>query len=273
MIVAEGSILWGAIAGYAVAAALFLSGWVFRSERRLRWAWHVFPWAFVLHTLAIAVRWVASGHPPVAEPIEHAAAGAWFVGVVYIVAAWRRESLRPLGLAAAAVTLIMLGGGVMAENEISPLSPPFQSNWLWVHVGFAWLSWGSFVAAAGLGLFYLVKSRRASRAGTFLQRLPGPARMEDLTFRFILFGFIGQGLMIATGAIWAHGLWGSYWSWDPIETWSLISWLVYGLFLHFRLMFGMRGRTAAWYALLALITNIIYFWGIGFVPATHTQLL
>lgn len=269
----EGIIVWTALILYLLCTASFLSGWAFRSERRLDWGWKLFPAAFAAHSLAIIIRWIATGHPPVVEPIEHAEAGAWFAGIVYLVAATRRESLRPLGLVVATVILVMLGGGIMAENELRPLPPPFQSNWLWVHVGFAWLSWGSFVSAAGMGLFYLLKGWRKDHAGVLLNKMPDFPRMEDLTFRFILFGFIAQGLMMVTGAIWAHGLWGSYWSWDPLETWSLIGWLVYGIFLHLRLMFGMKGKAAAWYALLALISNIIYFWGIGFVPDTHTQLL
>jgi ABC-type transport system involved in cytochrome c biogenesis permease subunit len=79
--------------------------------------------------------------------------------------------------------------------------------------------------------------------------------------------------MIATGSIWAHGLWGRYWGWDPIETWSLISWLIYGAALHLRITMGWKARRMAWLAVGAMATVIISFFGIGFISGVHTGLL
>jgi ABC-type transport system involved in cytochrome c biogenesis permease subunit len=79
--------------------------------------------------------------------------------------------------------------------------------------------------------------------------------------------------MVAAGAVWAHQLWGRYWGWDPVETWSLVCWLVYGLVLHFRLMMGWKGVKMAIMVILSLSTAIIYFWGIGFIPESHTSMM
>jgi ABC-type transport system involved in cytochrome c biogenesis permease subunit len=97
--------------------------------------------------------------------------------------------------------------------------------------------------------------------------------MDELMVKMILFGFICQGLMVAAGAVWAHQLWGRYWGWDPVETWSLVCWLVYGLVLHFRLMMGWKGVKMAIMVILSLSTAIVYFWGIGFIPESHTSMM
>jgi len=97
--------------------------------------------------------------------------------------------------------------------------------------------------------------------------------MDELMIKMILFGSACQELMIIAGAIWAHQLWGRYWGWDPIETWSLVCWLTYGLVLHLRLMLNWRGAKMAIMVFLALTTAIVYFWGIGFLPESRTTLM
>jgi ABC-type transport system involved in cytochrome c biogenesis permease subunit len=71
--------------------------------------------------------------------------------------------------------------------------------------------------------------------------------------------------MIAAGSIWAKNLWGSYWSWDPVETWSLLSWLVYGVALHLRVTMGWRGRKLAWLLVFAIIGVLVSFWGVNLI--------
>jgi ABC-type transport system involved in cytochrome c biogenesis permease subunit len=104
------------------------------------------------------------------------------------------------------------------------------------------------------------------------ERFPALDRLDELIFRYVVFGFITDTIMICAGAIWAKDLWGSYWSWDPVETWSLVSWIVYGIAIHLRVTFGWRDSRFAWIAVLALSTVIISFFGVTFVIDTslHT---
>ena len=90
-------------------------------------------------------------------------------------------------------------------------------------------------------------------------------RLDELMFRSTVFGFITDAIMIAAGSIWAKSLWGSYWSWDPVETWSLLSWLIYGLALHLRITMGWRGRKLAWLLVFAIIGVLVSFWGVNLV--------
>ena len=273
---AEGILLWASLFSYLGAFALFLVGILFSHQRVGRWAWGV-AWAgFAAESGAMAVRWVATGHPPVQGEFESALAGSWALVLVYLAgSAWFRW-VRPVGVVLIPGLLLMIGltlGGPSTAH--APLAPPYQSNWLWIHVGFAWIAFGGFATAAGLGVAYLLleRSRRQGRPSRLDAWFPDLQRIDDLMLRFVAFGFIGQGLMIAAGSIWASDLWGSYWSWDPVETWSLVTWLVYGVFLHLRLVMRWKGRRNAWFMVGALVVGIISIWGIGFASQFHTPLL
>jgi len=169
----------------------------------------------------------------------------------------------------------VLGRGMMGGAALMPLAPPFQSNWLWVHVGFAWLAFGAFTMASAVGVVYLLKDREGlnQRAKDFYEKFPPLEILNDLGLRLIAFGFVADTVMITTGAIWAGKLWGRYWSWDPVETWSLITWLIYGTNLHLRLTYGWKGRKAAWLAIISIAGVIILFFGLGFISKLHTRLL
>jgi ABC-type transport system involved in cytochrome c biogenesis permease subunit len=121
------------------------------------------------------------------------------------------------------------------------------------------------LTAAALGFLYILKEKKSGRIYDKLPDLPG---LDDLSYRFVAGGFILYGLMIVSGAFWANQVKGSYWGWDPVEVWSLISWLIYGIYLHLRITFHWNGRKLAWYALVALAAMIISYWGIPFTVET-----
>jgi cytochrome c-type biogenesis protein CcsB len=267
---------------YLLAFLIFLSSIVFKKEGQREVAWWVCVVGFIIHTLTILVRWVESGHPsghpPVLWSFEHALAGGWFVMGVFLVLVWRFPSLKEVGVVISPFVLLMLGYGIMGkELGIEPLPPPYQSNWLWVHVGFGWIAYGAYHVAAAVAVLYLLKDRALRKSGgevsRFFRVLPETQTMDDLIFKLIVYGFISHIVMLGSGAIWAYGLWGRYWSWDPIETWTLISWLIYGLVIHLRVTYGWKGRRGAWLAIISLIGVLIFFGGIGFTRGVHTPLL
>lgn len=274
----EGIFLWSAMAMYLLAFLLFLSAAVFKKEGQREVGWWGCVAAFILTTLTIAVRWVESGHPPVLWSFEHALAGAWFVTGVFIILVRKFPALKELGVIISPFVLLMLGYGIMGkELGIEPLPPPYQSNWLWVHVGFGWIAYGSYHVAAGMAVLYLLKERALRKSGGevgwFYSALPEIQTMDGLIFKLIVYGFISHIVMLGSGAIWAYGLWGRYWAWDPIETWTLISWLIYGLNIHLRVTYEWTGRRGAWLAIISLIGVLIFFGGIGFTRGVHTPLL
>jgi len=136
-------------------------------------------------------------------------------------------------------------------------------------VTFAKLSYASFIAAFAIGVVYLLRERKDVKPGTLLARLPEQRVLDELSFQFVSVGFIFLSVMIVAGAIWANEAWGRYWNWDPIETWSLISWIVYAAYLHTRLTLGWKGSRSAWFAVAAL--PVMAFTLIG-VPLAYNSI-
>jgi ABC-type transport system involved in cytochrome c biogenesis permease subunit len=133
---------------------------------------------------------------------------------------------------------------------------------------FAWLSYGSFSVAAGIAVYYLLIYFRVLKGEEEKKR-----QLEEMNLRIVGFGFIAHTVMVSAGAIWAYGLWGSYWSWDPVETWSLITWLAYGINIHLQVTLGWRGARAQVVTLLCLIAVIVTYFGLGLIHEFHIRLL
>jgi cytochrome c-type biogenesis protein CcsB len=267
--IVEGVFLWLAVASYALAFAALTAGAAFRAERLRRAGTLGAVVAVAAHAATLLVRWIESGHAPVMGQYENSLAGALFLPVLFGIAARRLPGARRAAPLVLAATLLLVGNGLMGGAGERALEPPFRSGWLAVHVTFAWLAFGSYLVASALALQYLWVTRRAAA-------VPVPDRravLDELAARLIAFGFVADSVMIASGAIWAHGLWGRYWGWDPIETWSLVSWLIYGVNLHLRFTLGWSGRRAAAVAALSVVGIVVTFFGIGVVSNVHTQLL
>lgn len=261
--------------GVTLALALVLYAGAFASglgERTLRARFlggreGILFWAALLaEGGTIAIRWAASGHPPVMGNYENALLASWVFGAIVALLALRFPEARHARWVAGAANLLLVGWGMRSDTTPGPLAPPYQSPWLWVHVGFAWLGFCPFLAAAVLGGLYL----RRSGAGADEETL---GRIEDLTLGLVVFGFVAHGMMILTGSLWAAGLWGSYWNWDPVESWSLVTWLIYAAFLHARLALGWKGRRAAWLAVGSFAAVAVTYFGVSLASAYHTQLL
>ncbi|MBI5527434.1 MAG: cytochrome c biogenesis protein CcsA [Deltaproteobacteria bacterium] len=265
----DSAAVWAAIAGYGLGLAASLAGSIFRLPRFSTTGIALGLTGVACHAAAVVVRWTVSGHAPVMGPYENALLGSFFLPPLFIALAWRYPAVRGAAPLVMAATLLILGNGVMAHQAHAPLEPPYRSNWLVVHVLFAWLAFGSYLVSSALAAHYLWTTRAGAPA-------PDPDRrplVDELAARLIAFGFAADSIMIASGAIWAHGLWGRYWAWDPVETWSLVSWLVYGANLHLRFTLGWSGRRAAWLALASVLAVIISFFGIGVIASVHTEVL
>lgn len=252
-------VFWLTCAVYAAAIGAQLFGHVFGRPRWNRRAAVALLAGLAAHTVLVAWRWAATGHVPVIGNFENALVGGWFIVAMTAWAAWRQRF--PLLVSGALpFALIVLGIGAFSEKAPSPFVASLQSSWLYIHIFFAWLAYGAYTVACGAGVLYLVRTRRGAAADP-----EGLARLDELMFRATAFGFVTDAVMIAAGSIWAKDLWGSYWSWDPVETWSLLSWLVYGLALHLRTTMGWRGRRLAWVLVVAVVTVLVSFWGVNVV--------
>lgn len=264
----EAVFFWAAAAAYVAAFAAMVFGGVFR-RRGLESAGFVLALAALApHTTAVILRWALSDHLPMGSRYELNLVGTWLAMLVLLGLGLLVPRTRLIVAGGLPPILLALGLGITSWKGIEPLSPAYDSYWLVVHVVFAFLSFGCFVASFSAAVFYLIED--AGRRHRFSGRLPPLKELEELSYRLVVAGFILEAVMIATGAIWANDLWGSYWSWDPVEVWSLVSFLVYAVYLHLRTFTGWRGRRSAIVAVLGLVFVFLSFWGVQWlVPTVH----
>lgn len=258
---------WLAMALYAIVSMGYIYSFVFRNEGILKRLFLILTAGFLFHTSAIIARYFAQGTMPWAGDYENALMAGWFIVLFNLYIGWRHKSLQFISVGLVPLVLLLMGFGVMRNPVLSPKAASLKSFWLYIHVYFAWFAFGAFALAFGTGILYILKDRDSKKENKniFYEKIPPLERLDELIFRFIVFGFITDAIMIASGSIWAKDLWGSYWSWDPVETWSLISWLMYGVIIHLRVTLGWRGKRIAWLAIFAILGMIITFFGVTFV--------
>lgn len=257
---------WMTLFLYALTSGGYIYSLVFRKERLLPKLAAGVVAGFLLHTAAIAARYHAQGSLPWAGDYENGLMGGWFIVMFTLIVIWRQR-LHLLAMGTLTLTILLMGFGYMRNPTLGPMAASLKSFWLYIHVYFAWLAFGAFTLAMAAGILYLLKDKDARRAvkNPMYDKFPTLPRLDELIFRYIVFGFITDAVMIASGSIWAKDLWGSYWSWDPVETWSLVSWLFYGLVIHLRVTMGWRGRRIAWLAVFGIAGMVISFFGVTFV--------
>lgn len=262
----EIAVMWATVTVYAIAAALFIIGLVFQKPKVTSTAMYVAVAGLVPHIAAMTGRWVRVGHGPYLGFYEVISSYAFFGVVIFALLVWRFKALRPIGVVLMPLAFLALGGAMLAPKSELAVTAKLASYWLAVHVAFAKLSYGSFITSFGLAATMLIRERRPDGPlAARLSKLPSQEVIEDLIYKFIAAGFIFLGIMIVAGAIWANESWGRYWAWDPIETWSLISWLCYALVLHLRLTMGWKGSRFAWAAVAALPVNLFAVVGVAIV--------
>lgn len=271
----EAIFIWIAVWLYGASFIAFLYGLVFSKERFVRTGSYLAAAGFVFQAVSMGIRWSVTGHAPVMRVYENATLGsAIALFTFWMLKRWHRK-VEVIGVALMPVILLMIGNALLKKPYLEPMSPPFKSNWLWLHICFAWISYGAFCIGAGFGIFYLLKERARENGKDkgFMALLPEPVVSNDLMLRIIIFGFMALTVEMGAGAIWAYDLWGRYWAWDPLETWSLITWLIYGIDIHLGVTLGWKGKRMAWLAILSLISLFITFGGIGYMKSVHTTMM
>jgi cytochrome c-type biogenesis protein CcsB len=214
--------------------------------------------------LSLVFRAVATGHGPFANMYEFSMAFGFGILAAYL---WfeRKYHQRILGVIALPIALAMMLYARTIPADINPLVPALQNNLLLtVHVAVAIVAYGSFAIGAAAAALFLVQPE-GGRWG-----LPKPSILDEIGYRSVIVGFPFLTLTIILGAVWADVAWGRYWSWDPKETASLVTWLIYGAYLHARVMRGWRGSRAGWLLLLGFVAVLFTYFGNLFFGGLHS---
>lgn len=258
---------WCAVGLYGFSTFSYIFGVIAQSDKLFKAGLYSTLAGFIPHVIAIGMRWAAAGSvTPFITISESISLGTFMAVLLFLIFQFTTRQVRPLGVLVLPVVFVLLGwAGTLMKEVAATIAPALQSWWLWVHITGATIGFASVLIAAGMGLMYLLKE---NKQGGLYDKLPDLAAIDTLSYRFVAGGFIMYGLMIISGAYWSNTVKGSYWNWDPVEVWSLISWLIYGIYLHLRITFGWRGKRLAWYSLIALIVMIVSYWGIPFSVET-----
>jgi cytochrome c-type biogenesis protein CcsB len=220
--------------------------------------------ALAFLTASLIFRTIATGHGPFANMYEFSIAFAWGTLAMYAYFE-RRYRQRVLGLIALPVALAMLLYATTIPATIDPLVPALQNNLLLsVHVAVAIVAYGTFSVAFAAAILYLVQGENGRRG------LPSRELLDEISYKAVVIGFPFLTLTIVLGAVWAEVAWGTYWSWDPKETASLVTWLIYGSYLHARVVRGWRGERAAWLLLLGFAATLFTYFGNLFFGGLHS---
>lgn len=336
-----------AVITYLVCSGFYIWYLITRSELAIRIGSMLLVLGLVSQTVALVLRWITSGHAPMANLYESLSLFGWGIVLFFLIA----QRFYPVQAAGALVVptafIISSVAGVFYKGP-EPLVPALQSYWLWIHVTIAMLSYGLFALSFGAGFFYIIQeyllkknyknvmytflilfatlglvlgfwagswwaepakvmdpatqivdkvyagsdymkiivggvaglmiglvlgflSGKGSSKPGFAKRLPSLDVLDEVSYRGIAFGFPLLTIGIITGAIWADQAWGRWWGWDPKETWSLITWLFYGAYLHTRLTMGWRGRHSAILAVIGLVMVMITYLGVNlFLSGLHS---
>jgi ABC-type transport system involved in cytochrome c biogenesis permease subunit len=256
-------ILYVALPAYFMAMVLLGFGAVVPQKMGGR-AWlHLFFIGFMLHTAALVVRTVISRDVPFTDLFEYCLFMGWAAALIYLVF-FRKNLPRPVSAMVTLVVILLVGLALFYYSDpTSAKMPALKSNWLYVHVSLAALGETFFAIAFAASLILVFK--QGSGDSEYL------ARLDNVAYRAISMGFpiFTAGAMVA-GAIWAKRAWGAYWSWDPKETMSLVVWLIYAIYLHMRLVRGMKGVPTAVIAIVGFIMTLLTISGSMLLGGLHS---
>ena len=258
---------------FYMLSTLAFFGYLASRNSKLGLAGSVLAWAgFAVQTVATGLRWKESydmgmGHAPLSNLYESVVFFAWSIVLIFgIIDA--KYKYRIIGAFVMPFALLsMAWGQLYLPTDINPLMPALQSNWLLYHVLTCFLGYAAFAVACGVSIMYLIKAKFEEKgndaAGGVIAHFPPTKILDDLNYKAIMVGFPLLTLGIITGAAWANYAWGTYWSWDPKETWSLIVWFVYAAFLHARFTKGWVGKRAAWLSIIGFAATIFCYLGVN----------
>jgi len=258
---------------YMVSTVIFFAFLASRSKAVGLAGTYAALFGFVVQTVAIGMRWKESydqghGHAPLSNLFESVVFFSWTIILIFLIIDFKYK-YHAIGFFVVPFALFGMAWAQLGlDSGIEPLVPALQSNWLVYHVITCFLGYAAFAVACGISIMYLLREKLEqnggnSPAGGMLSMFPSIKILDDLNYKAIMVGFPLLTLGIVTGAAWANYAWGTYWSWDPKETWSLIVWFVYAAFLHARITRGWVGRRAAILSIVGFAATIFCYLGVN----------
>jgi cytochrome c-type biogenesis protein CcsB len=225
--------------------------------------------ATLLHVVGVVLRAISVSRVPWGNMYEYAITGSLVIVVIFLIARFYVKEIKFISILISSFALLTLGAATTVFYvEVSSLMPALQSYWLVIHVSVAVLATAFFNIAAALAIAYLLKTAgwlqksktaAAKTMGRLFSGFPADNKLERLSYRFNIIGFILWTFTLIAGAIWAERAWHRYWGWDTKEVWTFIIWTLYAGYLHANATRGWSGRRSAWLSLVGFAAVIFNF--------------
>ena len=228
--------------------------------------------SFITHTLGLVSRWIEFNHPPLANMYEYLTAFAWFIAIAYFAVLRLVKNALVEALTVVVILLFMSAASLLPKEGTDQLMPALRSYWLQIHVTMAAASEGAFAVGFVSSILYLLKIKLPD-AKRFALKLPTIATLDMITYRSIAVGYplFTIGALFA-GAVWAHRTWGTFWSWDPKETCSLVVWIIYSAYLHLRIVRGSQGKAPHILSIIGFTIAVLTFLSSLILGGLHSYL-
>ena len=281
MIRAESILFLIVLGAYFVTMLLYFLYVAVKKPALSKFAIRVQICTLLVHTAAIILRGVAMGRLPMANQYEFSTAFSWALALVSLIFILK-FNFPVLGAFSSPVTLLLAAyAGVQKLNElqviaangvdsIRNLMPALRSAWLGIHVSTVIVAYGAFGVSFVLSIIFLLRDKM-KEGGFWDTHIPKKEKLDTISYRCVSLGMMFLTVTIGIGGIWAENAWGSYWTWDPKETWALVTWVIYLVYLHLRIRRGWNGKTAAIFGVVGFVCVLFTYIGVNtLLPGLHS---
>lgn len=261
-------LLWIAIGTYVLCGTIAIFA-VILGKRPERTVLGLLVVGLLLHGGSILLRWLRLDHGPYLTMFEILSSNVFSLLLFYAIAYWRYRPIRPTAAIIMPLMFVMMAWLVLSSPGEGHLPPTYDTTWLVIHILFGKVFLGSVLVAVGMA--GIIMLRHFNIATEKLARLPENHRLDDLAYRFMALGLIFDTLMLIAGAIWAQDAWGRYWAWDPLETWSFLTWLTMAIALHLRVTYRPLPLRGAVMVMTVFVLAFLTFFGVPFISTAPHQ--
>jgi len=256
---------------YLLSTAGYIVYLFLQKDRLFRAGYYLLAIGFLCHAVLVCAESLIAGHIPVHNLRGTLLVAGLTIAGVFLVFQYKFK-LKILGVYVAPLTAAVLFiASRLPDTPMQQINNVFNSLWLISHIVAIFIGEASFALACGIGVFYLVQEHaiKNKTQGFFFRRLPSLELIDNTGYRCIIIGFTVLSVGLVTGFVYAEFVWGRFWSWDPKEIWSMITWLLYAALLHGRISTGWRGRKAAIMSIIGFLVLLFTFFGVNFLMEGH----
>lgn len=260
---------WAGVVFYAASTVAVAYGLMFGKQKAERLSRLLAVPGLLFHGAGLLLWWNISSHGPYLDRFEVLSSNAWIMVVAYLLLVRFYPRVSVAGIVAYPAAFLMMAIGLFLRPEIKTLPPTFRSIWLVLHILFYKIAFSAIIIAFAFSLFYLLKDRGKLKGFRALPDLP---LLDSYAYRFAGFGFTFWAIGMVAGSIWAFQSWNVFWNWDPVQTWSLVTWAMFGVYLHLRRFFRWSGAQAAWlFTVCFLLTLLSLFFTPYIQSSIHAE--